>query len=301
MKKYIILLSTAIILSGCAYLGEYIEVKNNDPAKGTETSTYAYSISTDYKLNEVKESNVGSVMIKVQDSAVVHTTRNVDLINYSFNPQQYFELTGLFLKRKLLFAFVIKAKTSTVKFDPETPFKVIGSTKFKGTEYYVVSDDKSEYKFLVTTDGIFVSDKFIIGERHYYLFTDKEMAMVPKEIKFTSFPLSKQNKIDKLQASYKEVSTPDVNYELIYGGKDATGLHIAYREYSRDGVARQAFFQNINYERSAQIIQFQNTRIEVLSADNQKIVFRVLEDNVSNLTKAGNAALPETKTIQLEL
>lgn len=301
MKKYILLLSTAIILSGCAYLGEYIEVKNNDPTKGTETSTYAYSINTDYKLNEIKETNVGSVMIKVQDSAVVHTTRNVDLINYSFKPQQYFELTGLFLRRKSLIAFAIKPKTSMIKFNTETPFKIIGSTKFKGTEYYVVTDEITEYKFLVTADGIFVSDKFVLKEGHYYLFTDKEMVLAPKEIKFTSFPLSKQNKIDKLQAPYNELSTPGVNYELIYGGKDATGLHIAYREYSKEGLPKQAFFQNLNYEKTAKIIQFQNTRIEVLSADNQKIVFRVLEDTINDLEKAGNAALPKTRTIQVEL
>lgn len=300
MKKVVLLLLVSTILSGCAYLGEYIEVEKPDKSKVTETTAYTYSIITNYKPDEVKESNVGSVMIKVEDFAVVHITRDTDFVNYSFKPQHSFELNGLFLRRKYPVASVINAKTKTVKFDTEIPFKIIGNTKFNGNEYHVVANDNSEYKFLITTNGFFVSNKFIREEGYYYLFTDDKMEMIPKEIKFASFPLSKQNKIEKRQILSKELSIPEVNYELIYGGKDATGLHIVYREYTKDGLARQAFFQNLNYERNAQTIQFKNTKIEVLSSDNQKIVFKVLADDIEKLEKAGKSALPNTKTIQRE-
>ncbi len=296
MTRIILLLFASANLFGCAYLGAYIDVKKNETSKSTETVAYAYSIIANYKTGEVIESNVGSIMIKVEDLVVKDITRDLDIINYSFKPQVDFELSGLFLRRKSLAA----AKTKTFKFDTETPFKITGSTKYNGMNYYVVANDKSEYKFLVTTDGYFLSDKFISVEGDHYIFTDKDMVMIPREIKFPFFPLSNQSKTDKRQVLSKDFSIPEVNFELIYGGKDATGLHVVYREYTKDGMARQAFFQNLNYERNANTIQFKNTKIEIISSDSQKIVFKVLGDDIKSLEKAGNAALPVTKTTKNE-
>ena len=84
---------------------------------------------------------------------------------------------------------------------------------------------------------------------------------------------------------------PEVNYELIYGGKDSAGLHITYREYTSEGLAKQAFYQNLNYENNANTIQFKNTNIKILSSDNGKITFKVLEDDFAVLEKIGNAEL----------
>lgn len=296
MKISILILLAFINLTGCAYLGEHVADENTDKSMVVETYKYSYSIVTNYMLNDVKKSYVGSAMIKVEDFTVKNITRDIDLSNSSFTSAQDFEISGMFLRRKSPIESANNRDIITIKFDKNSIFNVIRKISYNNNLYYAVTNNNSEYIFLITTDGHFVSDKYLRKESDYYLFTDTNMKMIPKEIIFQV----KQNETEKQQVLSKEFSIPEVNYELIYGGKDLTGLHIIYREYTKDGIARQAFFQNLNYEGNAKTIRFKNTNIEVISADNQKIVFKVLEDDIGSLEKAGNAALPKTSTIQRE-
>ena len=48
-----------------------------------------------------------------------------------------------------------------------------------------------------------------------------------------------------------------MNYELLYTGVSATGLNLTYREFSPEGLARVAFFQNLTYEAAAKSIAFE--------------------------------------------
>jgi hypothetical protein len=68
------------------------------------------------------------------------------------------------------------------------------------------------------------------------------------------------------------------NYEIIYNGVNASGLNLTYREFSPDGLARVAFFQNLTYEKSAKIITFKRYKIEIESASSESIVYSVLND-----------------------
>lgn len=72
-----------------------------------------------------------------------------------------------------------------------------------------------------------------------------------------------------------------VNYEVIYTGVNASGLNLTYREFSPEGLARVAFFQNLTYEVGVKNISFKNFKIAVESANSEKIVFRVVEDGFS--------------------
>jgi hypothetical protein len=66
-------------------------------------------------------------------------------------------------------------------------------------------------------------------------------------------------------------------YELLYQGTTKGSLKLSYREYIND-FARPAFFQDVSYdlESSPTIVTFRTVRIEVLSADNNHIKYRVL-------------------------
>lgn len=66
-------------------------------------------------------------------------------------------------------------------------------------------------------------------------------------------------------------------YELLYQGTTKGSLKLSYREYIND-FARPAFFQDVSYdlESSLTIVTFRTVRIEVLSADNNHIKYRVL-------------------------
>lgn len=68
------------------------------------------------------------------------------------------------------------------------------------------------------------------------------------------------------------------NFELLYTGTNANALTLAYREFSPEGLARVAFFQNLTYEAGARMITFKNYRIAIESASAEAITFTVLAD-----------------------
>lgn len=65
--------------------------------------------------------------------------------------------------------------------------------------------------------------------------------------------------------------------ELLYGGIANEVIKITYREYHND-IARPAFSQELQYDmKQSKIIVFRNTKIEVISAANDKIIYKVIE------------------------
>lgn len=83
-----------------------------------------------------------------------------------------------------------------------------------------------------------------------------------------------------LSARTTEVNVENgyLNFEIVYTGKSGSTLNLMYREYSKDDVARTAFFQNLSYESSVSIIAFKNVKMEVVSATNEAITFYVRAD-----------------------
>jgi hypothetical protein len=73
--------------------------------------------------------------------------------------------------------------------------------------------------------------------------------------------------------------TPWIDKELLYAGREGDTLHITYREYSINGIARTPFFQQVYYDlkRSNEII-FQDWTIQVIDANNQQIRFKVVKE-----------------------
>lgn len=66
--------------------------------------------------------------------------------------------------------------------------------------------------------------------------------------------------------------------ELIYAGKSGNTIEISYREF-RGGFAAPAFFQSIKYDLvESKIVRFQKFQIEIVSADNQSITYKILND-----------------------
>lgn len=66
-------------------------------------------------------------------------------------------------------------------------------------------------------------------------------------------------------------------YELLYQGISKGSLKLSYREYIND-FARPAFFQDVTYDLDSTptTITFRTVRLEVLSANNNQISYRVL-------------------------
>ncbi|WP_421245569.1 hypothetical protein [Aeromonas sanarellii] len=74
-------------------------------------------------------------------------------------------------------------------------------------------------------------------------------------------------------------STTEASFQqtLIYSGKVGNKINIGYRESSND-VARPAFNNDVEYDlNESKEIGYKGAVLEVLSADNQKITYRVLK------------------------
>lgn len=76
----------------------------------------------------------------------------------------------------------------------------------------------------------------------------------------------------------KEASEDYVRRELIYSGRSADTIKVAYREY-RGGMAAPAFFQNVEYDLGAsKTIKFRRFTLDVINATNQSITYKVVSD-----------------------
>jgi hypothetical protein len=73
-----------------------------------------------------------------------------------------------------------------------------------------------------------------------------------------------------------------LNYELIYGGTDGKSITFTYREFTSQDLARPAFYQNLVYESGKEQVRFRDTLLRVHEATNEKIVFTVIADGLTN-------------------
>ena len=65
------------------------------------------------------------------------------------------------------------------------------------------------------------------------------------------------------------------NFELLYAGMAAGAVHLTYREYAPKDTTRPSQFQDLTYNLSDKFIRFKDVLIDIESADNQSIRFRV--------------------------
>jgi hypothetical protein len=64
--------------------------------------------------------------------------------------------------------------------------------------------------------------------------------------------------------------------ELLYGGVANDIIKVSYREYSNK-IARPAFYQELQYDlKQSKTILYKNTKIQILSATNEALTYRIL-------------------------
>ncbi|AOY92229.1 hypothetical protein BKK79_10905 [Cupriavidus sp. USMAA2-4] len=80
---------------------------------------------------------------------------------------------------------------------------------------------------------------------------------------------------------WRELEQPSADYirkELIYSGIAGTTIELSYREF-RQGYAAPAFYQSVRYDLAqSRTVRFQNFTVDILSADNQRIRYRIASD-----------------------
>lgn len=151
---------------------------------------------------------------------------------------------------------------------------------------------------IAVSDGDFVAKADVEGELVYC--TEKAAYIDPLTGPFKTACFVDRNndgRFDKVKAApgviwfEKDVAPPlpfekseqiaprgdSFKYELLYQGTSNNSLKLSYREYLND-FARPAFFQDVTYDLKTRptTITFRTVRIEVMEADNNQLVYRVL-------------------------
>lgn len=81
---------------------------------------------------------------------------------------------------------------------------------------------------------------------------------------------------------YNTILPGSIKWELVYAGKSNNNVKIYYREYVvQNGawLAKDAFTQELNYDLSeGNIIRYKDIQMGVISANNEKIVYKVISN-----------------------
>lgn len=206
-------------------------------------------IDRNYELGVKRTTYVGESMIKVKDYYLSKFSAK------TFSPNV--DLT-------------IKQGLGKFTFKAHEQREIVGTTIRNGINFYLIKiepNSPNSFLLLITEDGE-VDGRSIYWNTFYgYQPNWFKFETTPSDAKFVK----------------KDITTIDTgqgyeNYELIYTGKDKEALHITYREYSPEDLARTAFFQNLTYPSDAKVIRFKGYKILVDNATSESITFTVDEE-----------------------
>ena len=247
MKKSIILagLMVVFLFSGCAKRLEHI---NTNKVIKSE-----HVVIKNYKVGEVNTAYVGNPMIEVFDYNI--TLKSTD-------------------KMKPTEDFIFNSDSSNKYiFTKNDEFKILGKWNIDKVKYTVVNNKKmGDLGLLIRKDGS-IHNK-IVNMIPYGIDAVKYITIVynykyePKTVRLKTVTITT-----------KETRKGKINYQLIYTGSDDSSFFITYREFTKSDLARPSFFQNLTYSRKSSQIRFRNLVLNIISVDNEKIMFAVKSDD----------------------
>jgi len=197
-----------------------------------------------YEIGRSKSVNVGDSMVKFQDYWTTKTEKAVATIDR---------------------AITIKGGPIDASMIPGKKYPVVGSTVRDDVQYTLVALETG-HMAMVKPDGT-LRDRVGGNSQGGVLDVIFTMAI--------SDPSAKLTKELDVQVDAKKGYE---NYELLYTGITSSGINITYREFSAEGMARVAFFQNLSYPSNARLITFKKYRISIDQASAENIKFTVMDD-----------------------
>lgn len=210
-------------------------------------------VDASYQIGVPVSATVGDAMLRVKD----YYTGSLGV-------------TGYILDTPLTYHFHPFGPTRF--FPAGTPFGWLGTITVDGRTLRLITPqdgDARMYPLLVDADGIFSGLAMGAGgvSAPFHPGHGRLIELSPVMPRF-----------HVVHDSHAVTDRPYHNYELIYGGTDGRSIHLLYREFTRDDLARPAFTQNLTYPQHAPLIRFRALAIKVLSADASQIRFVVEAD-----------------------
>lgn len=235
----------ALLLTGCAANGRYISYEEHE-----KIERYV-KYEGDYKLGEQQTAYIGAAFISGKAFEYSKYTYNAMIAQQDFSVD---------LNR-------FDDKISTFK--AGTPFKILGEIDLDSKRYTAINYHDMSHGYLLMIDA---NGEFVAHGYETWHGADKEVfrsAQVQSDVKFK--PVNNYVQWRR--------GTNLVNYELIYTGNINGVVSVIYRETTLYGdYARPAFMQNLTYAANQKQIRFKNLLIQIIKADNEKIVFKVVSD-----------------------
>ena len=246
MKKLILISAFMITLTGCAH-----QIQRDAPV----ASAASHVFNKSYKLGEVKTVPVGEALINVKDYYV--TKYGTAMVT----PTQEFSFDGPGLHEKFKMGQKLNVK---------------GKVTIDNVGYNIVPiDDTNNYGYralLVKDDGT-ISNK--LGSNN-----PQVGGIITAIYSYSITPDTA--KLERIEEEKIIAEKGYLNYEFLYNGSDKNSMYFTYREYSPEGLAKTAFYQNLTYEANSKTIRFKGFKIEVLKSNGEEIKFIVVEDSIKN-------------------
>lgn len=229
-----------IALSGCA-----IPLKSEGPRQIDERRQFVKN----YIVGQQMTVNVGDPIIKFQDFWTETIESPVAM------PNKTVSLTGGLIN---------------ITLEIGRKYPVRGRLSLEGVDYLVVAttDNPLTHAVLVKPDGT-LHDRIVSANPqlggvivvvYTFIISDPSVRVVRETTK-------------NIQSTkgYE-------NFEILYTGSNSSGLNLTYREFSPDGLAKVAFYQNLTYDAGAKNITFKKYRIAIDRASSESISYTVLTD-----------------------
>lgn len=230
----------SLLISGCATKIQ------QEPSKFFKPKNVK---AQNYTIGKALTANVGESMVKFQDFWEVISETSVASIDKPVR------LTG-------------GGATIDVVIEPGVKYKVIGYMKDEFQRYMLIR--------LSTGHLAMIKDDGSLHNHVASQINNNEIIQVVWDLSNSDSSARVTREIEKRI----DVKNGYENFELLYTGVNANGLNLTYREFSPEGLARVAFFQNLSYPPNSKLITFKKYKIEVERANSRDVVFTILEDGM---------------------
>ncbi len=289
MRWFFIIAALMSLLSSCAAPG-----------------TIVHGYSTNYTIGEVKTASPGQNIVVVKDYYYNKTYPRV-FLRFLDDFTLTAQVPSKFILNKSLGTYAL-----TIKAEKGKLYEASSKTDIGGVSHYILylidSNGYSSYGLLVDNNGNIV--KNAIYYRKPIKLDDSTMQLSSLKVEIISgysldmaCNLSYQYSwvhgmyFDKNVKLYDKLCG-NINYELIFGGINEVSFNVTYREFTRNDLAKPAFFQNLVYRTNEKELRFKNIKIDILEVNSQKIVYKVMEDGLKQsefLDDGNNSSFEQLK------
>lgn len=234
-----------------------------------QSNLIRHSYVTNYKIAELKKAYTGQSIVKVKDYYAYK-----DYTAIVLEPTDNFVLTA---NAPAMFS---DYKLNILGFKGKQ-YETYERLNIKGILYDIVYFTDTNG---ITSYGILIDNEGAVKRNSIYyknkISTSNNFKLEPSNVRFNKSVINTENFLCDAFINYSGNTCGWINYELIYSGINNVSMNISYREYTRNDYAKPSYYQNLTFQPKAKQIRFKDFIIDIVEANNDKIVYKILSDGL---------------------